>query len=375
MGAEVIKIEEPGCGDEARMRGPFPNDVPHTERSALFLYLNTSKLGITLNTKTPTGVNILTDLLREADIFIGDKSPQTLSAAGIDLETIRGLNSRLVVTSVTAFGQTGPHAEYRSLPLTTYQSGLIGHLTPHGSDSLERAPLKAGGNWGEYACGLSAALGALAALYARGASGVGQRVDLSKQEALLAIERVFAPRYPNSSMSDNRAIARPGGLGDLLPCKDGHFVFQINELHHWHALVQLMGNPEWAQDEAYDEPRERGNRYASVIRPHVLEWAANHTAKEIYHQGQAANCPLAAVMSAEGVMHSEHMKAREFFVDVDHPQAGKIRYPEALCKFSETPFRIENPAPLLGQHNEYIYCGRLGYAKQEMVKLREAGII
>ncbi len=375
LGAEVIKIEEPDAGDEARRRGPFPGDIPHPERSALFLYLNTNKLGITLNLKTTTGMEIFKSLVKDVDILIEDKSPQTMKGLGLNFEILERINPRLVMTSITPFGQTGPYAEYKSYPLNSYHSGILGYLTPHGSPYPDRAPIKSGGMLGENGCGLSAAVGTLAALYTQRITNMGQRVDVSKQEAIIALERIYAAQYPNDRISDSRFVNRPGLLGDLIPCKDGHVVFQINETHHWHAFVQLMGNPEWAQDKVYDDSHERGNRYAAEIKPRILEWAMNHTKEEIYHKGQAGNCPFAAVMSAEDVVNSEHLKTREFFVDVEHPLAGKIKYPGAPYKFSETPWEIENPAPLLGQHNEKIYCERLGYAKQDLVKLKEAGIV
>ena len=164
-------------------------------------------------------------------------------------------------------------------------------------------------------------------------------------------------------------------MGDLLPCQNGYIAFQINESHQWQSFVQMLGNPEWAQGKGFEDPYECASRYPTEIKPHVAEWAKNHAKEDIYHEGQANNCPFADVMSAADVVNSEHLQERGFFVDIDHPLAGRIRYPGAPAKFSETPWSIDNPAPLLGQHNEQIYCGWLGYSKNQLVKMRGEGII
>ncbi|MBM3132290.1 MAG: CoA transferase, partial [Chloroflexi bacterium] len=117
LGAEIIKIEPPGSGDEARKRGPFPNDIPHPEKSALFLYLNTNKFGISLDPESPTGKEVFKRLVKEADILVHDKAPQRIAWLGLDYETLREINPRLIMVSVTPFGQTGPHADWKAYPL------------------------------------------------------------------------------------------------------------------------------------------------------------------------------------------------------------------------------------------------------------------
>jgi crotonobetainyl-CoA:carnitine CoA-transferase CaiB-like acyl-CoA transferase len=228
---------------------------------------------------------------------------------------------------------------------------------------------------GEYGSGLSAATAALAALFIQRATGRGQHVDVSKQEAVIALNRVNAPQFPNEGKSDTRFVNMSGLLGALIPCKDGYVVFQINETHHWRGFVQLLGNPEWALDPAYLDGVERGRRFEAEIKPRVIEWARNFTMEELYHRGQAANCPFAMVMSSEDVARSPHLEERGFFVEVDHPVAGKVTHAGAPFKMSRTPWAIRMPAPLLGRHNEMIYCGRLGYTGEELAAMRRAGVI
>jgi CoA:oxalate CoA-transferase len=374
LGAEVIKIEEPKTGDDARRRGPFLHDIPHPERSAFFLNLNTNKLGITLNLKIATGMDIFKSLVEDVDILIEDKSPQMMREMGISFEILQKVNPRLVMTSITPFGQTGPYAEYKAYPLNTFHSGVLGYLTPARFPNLDREPLKLGGMFGEYSCGLMAASGTLAALYNQRITGLGQHVDSSKQEAIIDLNRILATQYPNTRACDTRSTSMIGGVSELVPCKDGYVVLAIAEDHHWNALVRFMGNPEWAKNNICENNGER-MAHRLEIRSHLMEWAKDHTKEELYHQGQAANCPITPVMSAEEIVNAEQLKARGFFVEATNQMRDEIRYPGAPFKLSETPWAIEISAPSLGQHNELIYCERKGYTKQDLVKMKQAGII
>ncbi len=375
LGAEVIKIEPPGAGDLSRKEGPFPDDIPHPEKSALFLYLNTNKFGITLNVDATPGKGIFKSLIKDADVLIEDESPRSMWERRLDFKILGKINPGLIMTSITPFGQTGPHAPCKAYPLNSVHAGMLGYMTPWVSRWPDREPIQPGGYLGEYGSGLSAAVATLAALYVQRLNGQGQHVDISKQEAIIALNRVNAPQFPNYGESDTRFVNLSGLLGDIVPCKDGYVVFQINETHHWQGFVRLIGSPEWALDPVYLEGEERGKRFMKEIRPRVIEWAKDYTKEELYHKGQAANCPFAVVNSPEDVFNSEQMKARGFFVDVEHPVAGRIKQAGAPFIMSETPWAVERPAPTLGQHNEEILCERLGYSKQELVELRREGII
>jgi len=368
LGADVIKVEEPGLGDPARRRGPFPNDIPHPERSGLFLYLNTSKRGITLNLATATGRNLFRQLVATADIVIEDYAPGELDRLGLGYQQMSAINPRLIVTSITPFGQTGPYRGYRAYHLNLYHgSGHSGFF--YQLDNDERPPVAGGGYLGEYDGGLTAAVATLAAVRGRDATGRGQHLDISKQDAMICLERVDIGRMAN----DPNPMPWRGMVGGLLEAKDGFVMITAAQDHQWDGLVRAMGNPEWAQaDWCKNEAGRLEHR--DEIQPKIEAWAAAHTRDEIYHATQAEGTPAAPVRSVAEVRAWEQAAARGFFAQIEHPEAGVRTYPAAPYLFSRTPWS-GGPAPLLGEHNEEIYCGRLGLARQDLARLMAAGVI
>jgi crotonobetainyl-CoA:carnitine CoA-transferase CaiB-like acyl-CoA transferase len=370
LGAEVLKVEEPARGDPARRAGPFPQDIPHPERSGLFLYLNTNKLGITLDVVTASGQRLLRELLRGADILVEDLPPVRADALGLSHEALAAAYPELVVTSITAFGSSGPYRDWRAYHLNLYHGS--GHSSFIYQDPREAAkgPVVGGGYVGEYDAGLAAALAALAAVLGRPKTGRGQQVEVSKQEALVALERVDISRFAN----DPRPVRRPGMVGGLVPCRDGYVVITAVQNQQWQGLLEIMGNPAWAQEEICRDEISR-SLHRDELQPHIEEWAARYSGEEIYRLGQQANVPVGPVRSVAEVMAWEQARQRGFFAAIEHPEAGRLEYPTAAYQFSETPWRAERPAPLLGEHNDEIYCGRLGHSRRDLVRLSAAGVI
>jgi len=367
LGAEVLKIEPPQ-GDPARSYGPYPRDVPHTERSAVFVQLNTNKLGITLDLNVPTGQDIFRELAKTADVVIEDCPPGYLASLGLGYEQLSKLNPSLVFTSITPFGQTGPYRDHKAYHINIFNA-TEGNSAARSKDGR---PTMAGGFLGEYDSGLSAGVATLAALYSAWFTGEGQHVDASKFEAGAALQRVdISIRRNRDRAPDYRRGARIGGL---VPCKDGYVVIAVVEEHQWQYLVDMMDNPEWANDPRYAD-RDRRPNYAREIQPRIIKWAKEHTKEEIYHKGQAAKCPVGPVLTIAELFDSPQLAARDFFADIEHPEVGRHRQPTTAFKLSQSPWVAQRPAPLLGEHNRDIYCDRLGYTQEELVKLREAGVI
>jgi len=208
LGAEVVKIEKPKVGDEARERGPFLNDIPHPERSGLFLYLNTSKLGITLDPETPIGKKIFTELVKDSDVLIEDTAPGTMELLELGYDILREINPSLIMTSVTPYGQTGPYRRYKAHHLNIYHMSGQSHFSFDGKRRPDKPPAKGGGYVGDYDAGLSGAVATLAALYKRNLGSIGQHIDVSRQEALISLDRVDIGTFAN----DAEAKRRRGGL-------------------------------------------------------------------------------------------------------------------------------------------------------------------
>jgi len=374
LGAEVVKIEAPGSGDEARRREPFAQDKPGIERSGLYAYLNANKLSITLNPRAAAGRKLFCELVGKADILVENNPPALMEELGLTYEVLEKINPMLIMTSITPFGQTGPHRDYKAYEITAYGAGGYGY----GSTTCVREPVmppvKAGGRPSQFNAGQVGSVASMFALYARDQIGGGQHVDVSIQE-------VMAGHYESAIEHWTFAANEIGGLTHpilqpMLPleCKDGWVFIMCIEDFQFDRYVKVMGDPEWAKNELFKDRFSRAN-YLDALAPLMTEWTMQYTKEEVFLKAQAGHVPLAPAYNAEEIVNSPQLAARNYLVEIDHPVIGLVRYPGAPYSLSETPWRIERRAPLLGEHNEDIYCGRLGYTRQDLVKLTEAGAI
>lgn len=373
LGAEVIKIEKPE-GDSARKRGPFLNDVPDPELSGVFLYHNTNKKGITLNIETAEGGAIFKKLVREADILIEDTAPGYLGSMGLGYEELKRENEKLIMLSLTPFGQTGPYKDYKAYYLNTYHASGAGYVLPAASPNAEREPIKGGGYVGESDCGVYASVAIMGALYHRNNTGEGQYIDVSKQEAMMCLERMNIVRYYMIGSSPSR-VGVNRVRDTLLQCKDGGYIIVVlYPQKQWEGIMTALGDPEWAKHAPFVEQKERDKHFEEV-KMHLREEAQKYDTEELFFKIQAEGTACAPICSAEQVYNSPQTQARHFYTEIDHPKAGKLEYPGLPYKLSTMTPEGNEGAPLLGQHNEEILAGRLGYSKEEMVRLKEAGVI
>ena len=374
LGAEVIKIEPPRTGDESRNKGPFVDDRPNSELSGLFLHLNTNKLGITLDINTDTGRGILKELIKQADIFIEDNPPVFMEERELTYKDIESINPRLIMTSITPFGQNGPYRDYTAYELNSHHAGGEGFLLPLHSHEPFREPVKAGGIVGDCICGLSASLATLTATFAAAVTGIGQYIDVSKQDVLMSLVQNHVCTYANLGEVHDRL--RRGFLTILpMACQDGYIMMTLVTDREWQNLVECMGNPQWAQDEKFASWAGRHWWAETEINPRIREWVLQYKKDELFSKLQAGGVAAVPVTTSEDLAKSAQLKERGFFAEIDHPEAGRLLYPTVSHQFSETPWRGEHAAPLLGQHNELVYCERLGYKRRELAELSAAGII
>ena len=375
LGAEVIKAEPPGAGDPSRRRGPFPDDVPHPERSGLYLYLNTGKQSITLNLHDPAGRDLLRQLVSRVDLVVHDYTPANAAAVGLDSDSLLATNPNVIIVPITPFGSSGPYADYRAGHLATFHAGGEGWLLPNGValDTFpDRPPIVAGANMGDYQAGLTAAVGALAAVHHRLANpdaSAGQTVDASSQEAQLSVGYMPIQRHESEGITETR-FSRYFRVGGVLPASDGYVELLTLEPRQFQGLLEFMGNPDWATPEMFSDPATHGPE----LNRHMREWFGQHTREWLYAEGQAHGVPVAPYYTPSEVFTSPQQRERDFYTQVDHPETGPLEYTGAPFQLSETPTALTR-APLLGEHNADVYGGLLGYTTRELAALARAGAV
>ena len=373
LGADVIKIEKPGCGDDARRQEPFLNDIPDLDRSGLFQYLNMNKMSITLNPETATGKKLFDELIKGADIFIENNMPLRMKELEIDYEQVKQINPRIIMTSITAFGQTGPYKDYKGSELVNTHFGVVGYVSMREGD-ITQEPLKYPAHLFSFQAGLSAATATLGSLFHLTTTGSGEQIDVSETESAIQNINSVLARYCYTKQIVSRTDVLSVAPAHILPCKDGYIYHSFVQEHHWWRFVEVMDHPDWADNELFKTYATRA-LYWDALKPLLLEWTMKYTVEEIYRMCQAKSIPIGPVRNSEQVLSDEQMASRGFFTEIEHRENGKLKYPGVPYRFSEVNRSAPVAAPLLGQHNEDIYCGRLGYSKGDLVKLKEAGVI
>jgi len=375
LGADVIKVEPPG-GDPMRSIPPFVGDLPGHERSLYWLYRNVNKRSITLNLDSKEGKEIFKLLTRNADVVVETFEPGYMKQLGLDYEVLQEINPRVIMASITDFGQTGPYSHYKGSDIVDF--AMSGAMIVNGTP--DRAPVNMPGSPAHDCGAIYAMCGVMLAIYARAFTGEGQYVDVSVQEAALAgLFSWSIPGYSYRSAAGRipfagpRMMPRTGSLA-IVPCKDGYVHWLATSPRQFDALYQLLGNP--------PELVEMGNNILDVaprIGEHiekVTRHTMNMTMREFFEQGQGKfGLPCCPVCTPAEYIDNPHVKARSFFKEVEHPEVGKGLYAKMPFKMTETPAEVRFPAPRLGQHNGEIYHDEMGFSMEELGALRSAGII
>ncbi|HEY2525114.1 MAG TPA: CoA transferase [Candidatus Binataceae bacterium] len=374
LGAEVLKLEPPGCGDEARSHPPFPADLPHPEKSGLFLYLNTSKKSVTLDPATAGGAEIFRRLVRDADVLIENHPPGYLTSLGLGYDVLQALNPRLIVTSVTPFGQSGPYAGWKGSDLIEWAMSLTGYNTPTLiNDSASENPLRAPGRQADMMGATTAAASTMMALMHREATGAGQWVDAACWQAVVNTAKIEMIVYSYAGMPYSRLRANARAGLEPSRCRDGYvYVLWVVD-SHFEALKKLLGHPDALESDLFKSTAARAE-YDDVVRALIQQELLKYDMDWLVREGQRIGLPIGPVLTVAQAAEHPHLRARNAFVEIDHPAAGRFRYPGALVRMSATP-PVARRAPLLGEHNEEILCGRLGYSREELAGLHAAGVI
>lgn len=377
LGADVIKVEPPG-GAPGRFRAPFAHDQEGPETSLWWFFYNTNKRSITLDVRKAEGQALLKRLAEKAEVIIEDSVPGTMEALGLGYSVLSTQSPPLIYTSITPFGQDGPHARYKASDLTGQAMGGFMYRIGWPEDP----PNSMGANPAYSQAGAHGALGTLMALYHRDLTGQGQHVDVSMQETMAIINYDGTPRWSLEKKAVKRAGPGQGSGGQkatrVWPCKDGQVRFQLVQSQayaEWPRVVKWLEDYGVAEDLGSEDWAEPFHRMANLEHPEevIKRFFMTRTARELQEEGQSRRIMVMAFNKVDGLFTDPQLVDEGFFQQVEHPALGEtITYPGAPYRFSKTPWTIRNPAPSLGQDNQEIYEGELGLS---LTQLKATGVI
>ncbi len=394
LGADVIRVEPPGGGDAVRKAEPFAGDEPGPDRSLQHLYFNTSKRDVTLNLGSAEGRQLFLKLAAGADAVIEAFAPGYLASIGLGYEALSAAHPRIILTSITGFGQTGLHAQWQSNDLVAL--AMSGVLTLSGF--VDRPPYRPYPSQAVYCAGIEAANATLLALLEREFSGRGQWIDVSAQESLSMAQETAMQLWD----MQKRARARTGslaerGLGAINETADGYLYGMIGVLARGASMADFV---RWMDEEgmaddlvtggaleqletAAAEARTSG-RLAATQNPELMarlvpvirRFMKARPKEDLYAEGQRRGFFVSAVNDTRDIVESEQLRQQEWFVDLPHPELGTtVKFPGPPYRFTASPARQSHSAPRLGEHNLEVYRDELGLTQAEFAALEAGGAI
>ncbi len=351
LGADVIKVEPPE-GDSARRQGPFPGDEPHPEQSGLHLFLNANKRSVTLDAATPSGHERLMELSCWADIVIHNLPPRYLEEHSLTYADLSRGHPELVMVSITTFGYDTPYRDWKGYALTANAaSGLARRMGDPG-----RTPLWLPYCAADFQGGVHAAMTAMLARRALDLSGEGQHAWLSIVEVMGVVMAgaALAPYVFQGQLRERSGFHNPGFYPwQVVPVKDGYFEVITMVDEQWRGFVELMGDPAWGKDERLQN-RWLAFQWAEELDAYWHPWMKERTKAELAATFAEHRIAFQPVHGIDEVVNADHLRTREFWIELEHPVAGRYTALGAPYRLSETPWAVRRPAPLLGQHNDEV---------------------
>jgi crotonobetainyl-CoA:carnitine CoA-transferase CaiB-like acyl-CoA transferase len=369
-GAEVILVEPIG-GSPARRVGPFANGKPGPETSLRFAHLNRNKKSLTLNLHNTRGQEILRDLVRSADVLVEDWPVGALDALGLGFAQLHAINPRLVMCSITGFGQTGPYAGYKTSNIVEdAMGGLMGITGP-----VDKPPTMTGAHQAEHITAMHAAFATATALLYRDLQNIGQYIDVSAQECVANVLENAIEQYTYTGVVRKRAGSRHPTAWPctVLPCKDGYIGMCCTQGKEVRGAALLAEDYDLADDPVLQNQFERRAR-ADELEPRLIAGYMKYGKAELFHKGQALGCPIGMTSDARDLADDPHLNEVGFFAEFEHPVIGKFKDIAAPVYFTETPGMMSSATPLLGQHTAEILQS-VGLGEAELSFLRADGVI
>ncbi len=367
LGAEVIKIEQPGTGDEARDFGPFKSDF-----SLYFMSVNRGKKSVTLNLKSRRGKELFLELVKGSDILVENFRPGTMEKLGLDYESLKTYHPSLLYAACSGFGQTGPYAMRGAYDMIIQGMGGIISIT----GEPNRPPVRVGTSIGDITSALFTAIGILSALRHRDQTGEGQFIDVGMLDCQVAILENAMVRYFSTG-----EVPRPLGRRhpaitpfEVFESADGYVVIAIGNNELWRKFCEHVGQPELIDDEQFNTNALRTENHESLF-PILAEIMRRRTTDAWVEALEEIGVPCGPVNTVDKVANDPQVLARDMIAEVEHDTTGTVQIPGMPIKLSETPGQIDAPAPNLGEHTSEILTGLLGLESEEVNQLKQAGIV
>ena len=373
MGADVIKIEQPGTGDPGRRNR---STLPDAD-SFYFILLNANKKSVSLNIKSARGKELFLNMVKTADVVVENMAPGTLERMGLDYHVLSKVNPRIVLARIKGFGTYGPYANFKSFDMIAQAVGGSMAFTGHPGGP----PTKPGATIGDTGTGIHAAFGIMAALWQREKTGKGQVMEISMQDAVVNFSRIKMREYYDTGNNPERtgnALPRTAP-GDIYKCSPGgsddyvYIYCQPVRSHMWDALLLIMGREDLIDDENWTNPVWRGENKAEVDAM-VEGWTMQHTKQKVMEILGEGGIPCGAVMNAIDIHNDPHLKERGMIGTMNHPVRGSFDMPGFPVQLQDSPVEIE-PAPLLGQHTKEVLEDILGLTNEDLAELENEAII
>lgn len=379
LGADVIKIERPGEGDDSRRVGPpWMKDAEgkEMEQSTYFQSANRNKRSLSIDFQQQEGADIIRKLAAKSDILLENYRPGTLAKYGLGYEDLKAINPRIIYCSISGFGQTGPYSSRSGYDYLVQAMAGVMSVTGHADDLPGGGPLRVGIPLADTIAGLQAVIGVMAALQHRHRTGQGQSIDVSLFDAQFAAMLNSASAWLNGGVEIHRTgndhpSAAPYGV---YPVDDGFILIATFNDREFGRLSRVLGHPEWAEDPLYAKNGARvANRAA--LKAAVTKALKGGTKAEWVQRLNDATVSCGPINSLRDIEEDPHVIAREMIVGLDHPVMGRIRAPAAPFRFSDMLPSYRYAPPMVGEHTDEILTELLGYDRQQAQSLRDRGII
>lgn len=368
LGADVIRIEDPD-DNRARYIPPFVGDDPH-RTSVYFEAWNLNKRSVTPNLRTAEGRRLFERLVKTADAVIETRPPSTLVKAGYTYERLAKINPQIIVTTVTGFGTEGPYKDYQGANLVYY--ALSGFMASSGEP--ERPPVVISGQLTYVCSSIHAAAGTLLAILGRNTHGIGQHIEISAQQAMVAFTTIAGVTL---WLDTGRSPTRRGNHG-LYPCRDGYIIIAIGRPEQWAIfskwVAEVTGNKDILNPKYQGRSDER-EPYADLINMYITEFSMNFEREEMYKEGQRRHLTLGPVYTIRDLLTNPQMLARGLFQEHQHPTLGAVKLAGAPYKFSRTSTAVRRVAPEPGQDNAQVFIEELGLTPKRLAALRASGVV